>query len=170
MGNKLMLSLIGILMPCLLCGQEKIKDPIFYDAINHLPVFRLYKIDEKIKVDYYYNTLDTINSIDVNIGFIGGGEYLRYYCVSLYYVDADEYDYRELNIRVPYSILFNNELKIQEIHIIERPAPYNNCEYNKKYNYNDLIKRILFSTEGKWIKKDKESHDWYMYVGLFHLK
>ena len=114
--------------------------------------------------------MDTINSIDVNIGFIGGGEYLRYYCDSLYYVNADEYDYRELNIRVPYSILFNNELKIQEIHIIERPAPYNNCEYNKKYNYNDLIKRILFSTEGKWIKKDKESHDWYMYVGLFHLK
>ena len=113
MGNKLMLSLIGILMPCLLCGQEKIKDSIFYDAINHLPVFRLYKIDEKIKVDYYYNTLDTINSIDVNIGFIGGGEYLRYYCDSLYYVNADEYDYRELNIRVPYSILFNNEVKIQ---------------------------------------------------------
>ena len=40
-----MLSLIGILMPCLLCGQEKIKDSIFYDAINHLPVFRLYKIE-----------------------------------------------------------------------------------------------------------------------------
>lgn len=169
MVNKLILGLVGLLlMPCLLCGQEKVKDPVYYDITDHLPVFGLYEQGEKIMVDYYYTALDPTSSIGINIDFIGGVEQLSNYCDSLYYASASEYEYRETNVRVPYSILFNKELKVQEVHILKRPLPYYN--YNDRYDYNSLIKRILFSTDGKWFRKGEECSDWYFRIGHFHLK
>lgn len=163
MGNKLILLLTSVLMPYILCCQEKklVESQVFYDKTNQLPVFRISKQGEKIEVDYY-TALDTINSISINVGFIGGVERLHKYCDSLYYANFSEENYNEVNVRVPYSILLDNELRVREVHILQRLPLY-------KYDYDSLIKKILLSTDGQWFKKDKENN-WYLYVGLFHLK
>ena len=144
MGNKLILLLTSVLMPYILCCQEKklVESQVFYDKTNQLPVFRISKQGEKIEVDYY-TALDTINSISINVGFIGGVERLHKYCDSLYYANFSE-----------------------EVHILQRLPLY---KYDEKYDYDSLIKKILLSTDGQWFKKDKENN-WYLYVGLFHLK
>ena len=167
MGNKLILLLTSVLMPYILCCQEKklVESQVFYDKTNQLPVFRISKQGEKIEVDYY-TALDTINSISINVGFIGGVERLHKYCDSLYYANFSEENYNEVNVRVPYSILLDNELRVREVHILQRLPLYKNDE---KYDYDSLIKKILLSTDGQWFKKDKENN-WYLYVGLFHLK
>jgi hypothetical protein len=60
----------------------------------------------------------------------------------------------------------DHDLKLKEIKIIKR-AGYDNIEYN----YDDLIKRILFSTEGRWIKcNNKDSSNWYFYYGSFNVR
>ena len=163
MGNKLILLLTSVLMPYILCCQEKklVESQVFYDKTNQLPVFRISKQGEKIEVDYY-TALDTINSISINVGFIGGVERLHKYCDSLYYANFSEENYNEVNVRVPYSILLDNELRVREVHILQRLPLY-------KYDDDSLIKKILLSTDGQWFKKDKENN-WYLYVGLFHLK
>ncbi len=152
-------------MPCIMYGQEKdtVRSRTFYDVTSQFPVFKIYQQKKKIEIDYY-TTLDTISMVSINVGFNGGVERLNKYCDSLYFSKFSEKDYRELNVRVMYSILFNNKLKIQEIHILERPF-YKNDEYN----YDKLVKEILFSTNGQWSKKGKDS-DKYLYVGFFHLK
>ena len=167
MGNKLILLLTSVLMPYILCCQEKklVESQVFYDKTNQLPVFRISKQGEKIEVDYY-TALDTINSISINVGFIGGVERLHKYCDSLYYANFSEENYNEVNVRVPYSILLDNELRVREVHILQRLLLY---KYDEKYDYDSLIKKILLSTDGQWFKKDKENN-WYLYVGLFHLK
>ena len=167
MGNKLILLLTSVLMPYILCCQEKklVESQVFYDKTNQLPVFRISKQGEKIEVDYY-TALDTINSISINVGFIGGVERLHKYCDSLYYANFSEENYNEVNVRVPYSILLDNELRVREVHILQRLQLY---KYDEKYDYDSLIKKILLSTDGQWFKKDKENN-WYLYVGLFHLK
>ena len=167
MGNKLILLLTSVLMPYILCCQEKklVESQVFYDKTNQLPVFRISKQGEKIEVDYY-TALDTINSISINVGFIGGVERLHKYCDSLYYANFSEENYNEVNVRVPYSILLDNELRVREVHILQRLPLY---KYDEKYDYDSLIQKILLSTDGQWFKKDKENN-WYLYVGLFHLK
>ena len=167
MGNKLILLLTSVLMPYILCCQEKklVESQVFYDKTNQLPVFRISKQGEKIEVDYY-TALDTINSISINVGFIGGVERLHKYCDSLYYANFSEENYNEVNVRVPYSILLDNELRVREVNILQRLPLY---KYDEKYDYDSLIKKILLSTDGQWFKKDKENN-WYLYVGLFHLK
>ena len=167
MGNKLILLLTSVLMPYILCCQEKklVESQVFYDKTNQLPVFRISKQGEKIEVDYY-TALDTINSISINVGFIGGVERLHKYCDSLYYANFSEENYNEVNVRVPYSILLDNELRVREVHILQRLPLY---KHDEKYDYDSLIKKILLSTDGQWFKKDKENN-WYLYVGLFHLK
>ena len=159
MGNKLILLLTSVLMPYILCCQEKklVESQVFYDKTNQLPVFRISKQGEKIEVDY---------SISINVGFIGGVERLHKYCDSLYYANFSEENYNEVNVRVPYSILLDNELRVREVHILQRLPLY---KYDEKYDYDSLIKKILLSTDGQWFKKDKENN-WYLYVGLFHLK
>ena len=71
MGNKLILLLTSVLMPYILCCQEKklVESQVFYDKTNQLPVFRISKQGEKIEVDYY-TALDTINSISINVGVL----------------------------------------------------------------------------------------------------
>ena len=167
MGNKLILLLTSVLMPYILCCQEKklVESQVFYDKTNQLPVFRISKQGEKIEVDYY-TALDTINSISINVGFIGGVERLHKYCDSLYYANFSEENYNEVNVRVHYSILLDNELRVREVLILQRLPLY---KYDEKYDYDSLIKKILLSTDGQWFKKDKENN-WYLYVGLFHLK
>lgn len=167
MGNKLILLLTSVLMPYILCCQEKklVESQVFYDKTNQLPVFRISKQGEKIEVDYY-TALDTIYIISINVGFIGGVERLHKYCDSLYYANFSEENYNEVNVRVPYSILLDNELRVREVHILQRLPLY---KYDEKYDYDSLIKKILLSTDGQWFKKDKENN-WYLYVGLFHLK
>ena len=149
----------------MLSGKKLVESQVFYDKTNQLPVFRISKQGEKIEVDYY-TALDTINSISINVGFIGGVERLHKYCDSLYYANFSEENYNEVNVRVPYSILLDNELRVREVHILQRLPLY---KYDEKYDYDSLIKKILLSTDGRWFKKDKENN-WYLYVGLFHLK
>lgn len=167
MGNKLILLLIGMLFPYMLCCQKKeqVEGRIFYDKINQLPIFKVSKQGEKIEVEYY-TILDTLSSIGVNVDFVGGVKRLYKYCDSLYYANFSIENRNEINVRVPYSILFDNELRIREVHILQGPSTYT---YDEKYDYNNLIKKILFSTDGQWLKKG-ENNNWYIYVGLFHLK
>lgn len=62
MGNKLILLLIGMLLPSMLCSQKKnkVEGQIFYDKMSQLPVFKAFKQGEKIEIDYY-TALDTIS-------------------------------------------------------------------------------------------------------------
>jgi len=85
------------------------------------------------------------------VQFIGGYQALTNYFDSLYF-NREDYNWDELNALFYYTILCDKDLKIKEVKIIQREA-YD----NSKYDYDGLIKRILFSTEGKWMKSTKNN-------------
>ena len=162
MGNKLILLLTSVLMPYILCCQEKklVESQVFYDKTNQLPVFRISKQGEKIEVDYY-TALDTINSISINVGFIGGVERLHKYCDSLYYANFSEENYNEVNVRVPYSIL------------LDMSSEYGKFIFYKGYHYINMmksmimiasLKRYCFQQMDNGLKKTKRIIGIYMLV------
>ena len=98
---------------------------------------------------YYFGKKREKVSLDVQ--FIGGYQALTNYFDSLYF-NREDYNWDELNALFYYTILCDKDLKIKEVKIIQREA-YD----NSKYDYDGLIKRILFSTEGKWMKSTKNN-------------
>ena len=100
-------------------------------------------------VYYYFGKKREKVSLDVQ--FIGGYQVLTNYFDSLYF-NREDYNWDELNALFYYTILCDKDLKIKEVKIIQREA-YD----NSKYDYDGLIKRILFSTEGKWMKSTKNN-------------
>jgi hypothetical protein len=137
------------------------KQKITYD-VDTMPVFSIYSHDNKVNFDYYFVSKD---SVSIDIQYDGGYKSLSAYCDSLYFCRED-YDYTELNARAYYTILFDHDLNLKEIKIIKRLG-YDNLEYN----YDELIKRILFSTEGRWMKRNnKDNSKWYFYYGSFNVR
>ncbi len=99
--------------------------------------------------------------------FVGGYDAFANYFDSLYFARAEYFNWDELNARAYYTILFDKNLKIKEVKIIKRLA-YDNL----KYNYDSLIKSILFITEGKWERdvSNKHKEKWSMTFGTIWLK
>jgi len=156
------LVVIALLQSFSLYSQKKtykLKSEIFCD-VDSFPVFRFDTLDNKEVIKYY---LIKEELVSVNIQFAGGYDALTNFCDSLYY-NRKDYNYDELNARALFTILFDQDLRIKEIKILKRMA-YNNL----KYNYDGLIKKILLSTEGQWIKNDNKSK-WYFYFGYFDLR
>ena len=139
---------------------EATKGKVYYD-VDSLPIFRLDSIDNELIVNYYILVKEKVSR---DIQFIGGYESLSIFCDSLYF-NRKDYNHEELNARALYTILFDQNFNIKEVRIIKRFA-YNNL----KYNYDDLVKKILFSTEGKWIKTNEDNSKWYFYLGFFNLR
>lgn len=82
------------------------------------------------------------------------------------YYNREDYNYDELNALAMFTILFDENLKIKDVRILKRIA-YN----NNKYDYDSLVKRILWSTEGRWEKEGENSQcKWYLYLGYFKLR
>ena len=100
----------------------------------------------------YYSLGKKREKVSLDVQFIGGYQVLTNYFDSLYF-NREDYNWDELNALFYYTILCDKDLKIKEVKIIQREA-YD----NSKYDYDGLIKRILFSTEGKWMKSTKNNH------------
>lgn len=140
---------------------------VFFDAVNRKPIFELNQENGRTKIKYYFAT-DTIESIDYDIQFNGGVQALKQYCDSLYYASFTDEPYEEVNLWESYCILFDNKLKIRDVRVIDKPQGYIRiCPYN--LFYDKLIKKILYSTEDMWFKKEKNNH-WSFYLGMFHIK
>jgi hypothetical protein len=138
-----------------------VENNIFYD-IDNLPAFSIDSVNNNTTINYYFITKEIVNT---EIQYRGGYMAFSNYCDSLYF-NRDDYNFEELNAQALYSILFDKNLKIKEIRIIKRIG-YD----NSKYNYDDLIKRILLSTEGKWIKDpNNENNKYYFKSGLFKVR
>lgn len=82
------------------------------------------------------------------------------------YVNHLDYNERELNELPIVFILFDKTFKIQDVRVISRRLSY----YYKEYNYSTLIKQIIRSTDGHWVKKDNSiTTDWYYDILRFRL-
>lgn len=143
--------------------REKIStfEEKYYD-VDSLLVFRVDSIDGDLSITYYRESVEEEASL--HLQFKGGYESFLAYCDSSYYHRAD-YNYDELNALAMFSILFDKNLKIKDVRILKRIA-----YVNVKYNYDALVKRILLSTEGKWIKTGDDDCEWYFCLGHFKLR
>lgn len=159
MENKFATTvLILTMLPCVLCAQ------IYYDAASRVPVFRLSKDkQDSIKVEYYLSS-DSFIVVDTDVQFKNGVKKLYQYFDSLYYNNFTSQTYKEVNRWESYSILFDDKLKIKDIHIIAKPG---RKEYDS--SYDKLIKRIFSSTEGMWYKTNK-NNNWSLYLGFLRIK
>ena len=164
MITKYLLSIVVIFMQIFsLFGQvnvKNIKSNIVYD-IDNFPVLEFDSVDSKQIVYYYISTKEKVSGLQ----YRGGYDAFLAYCDSLYY-NREDYNYEELNAKAYFSILFDQEFKIKEVKILKKLA-YDNL----KYSYDDLVKRILFSTEGRWIKQnDEKDYEFYFVLGYFRLR
>jgi hypothetical protein len=94
------------------------------------------------------------------------GGYKRFFAYfdSCYYHRPD-YNEDELNMRISVVMLFDADLNIKEIRIHKRDATI-----NKKYDYDALVKRILFSTAEKWEKINPQNKSKWYWVWIPFLK
>ncbi|MCP9610825.1 hypothetical protein [Coprobacter tertius] len=163
---KCLLILPMILLTGLLSyGQNKpniVRSSIRYD-VDSLPVLKADFTQDTMYLKYFISSSwqDVYNTFH----YKGGYEALLAYCDSLYFKRESDID-EEPNGMALYTILFDENLKIKDVRILKR-LTYN----NSKYDYDTLVKRILWSTEGKWEKEDSNDHcKWYLYMGYFKVR
>lgn len=157
------LFLIGIV----LYGQNKVlQSKTYYNVEDGTVVCRVDTIPQVSRPTVYYYWGKKCEKVSLDVQFVGGYQALTCYFDSLYF-NREDYNGDELNALFYYTILFDTDLKIKEVKIIQREA-YD----NSKYNYDSLIKRILFSTEGKWEKntKNRNTDKWYLKFGILKLR
>lgn len=151
-----------------LCGQNRndVNSKIYYNVEDSMPVFRVDTVSQSGRPKIYYYFGKITEKVSSDIRFVGGYRALTNYFDSLYF-NREDYNEDELNALFYYTILFNKKLEIKEIKIIQREG-YDNL----KYDYDSLIKKILFSTEGQWEKSVNvnDQQRWYLKVGLLKLK
>ena len=132
-----------------------------YD-VDSLLVLRIDLTQDTIYVKYFIPPLWQDACIT---RFKGGYKAFTVYCDSMYF-NREDYNYDELNASALYTILFDENFKIKDVRILTRLA-YD----NSKYDYDALVKRILWSSEGKWEKLNKNDHcKWYFGMGYFKLR
>jgi hypothetical protein len=68
-------------------------------------------------------------------------------------------------MRISVVMLFDADLNIKEVRIHKRDATI-----NKKYDYDALVKRILFSTAEKWEKINPQNKSKWYWVWIPFLK
>lgn len=151
-----------------LYGQNRydVNSKIYYNVEDSMPVFRVDTVSQSGRPKIYYYFGKITEKVSSDIRFVGGYRALTNYFDSLYF-NREDYNEDELNALFYYTILFNKKLEIKEIKIIQREG-YDNL----KYDYDSLIKKILFSTEGQWEKSVNvnDQQRWYLKVGLLKLK
>lgn len=143
-------------------NTDSTKTTIMCD-VEGLPVVRFDETKDTMYVKYFISSSwqDVCNTFH----YQGGYHSLTAYCDNMYY-NREDYNYDELNALAMFTILFDENLKIKDVRILKRIA-YN----NNKYDYDRLVKRILWSTEGKWEKESENDHcKWYLHLGYFKLR
>lgn len=153
MVNRFILLLLLLIGKSTISAQpyEENSGDIFKDTITGEKVIKLWK--QKGTEDifaFYYSIKDTLAC---DMMFVGGYDFLVQHFDSVYYASFDD-DYREVNKYLLCSILFDKQLKIKEIHILDA---YSNPLFFKPYY--KLIEKALLSTEGKWYRKRKYNRD-----------
>lgn len=136
----------------------------FYDVETLSPVFEYITDTAKVDSNYVmYYLKDKKVRASLNVDYIGGHKQLVHYQDSLYW---KEYNGTEMNQRALYSILFNDSLRIKDVKIVIRSG-YDNT----RFNFDSLIKRIVLSTEGKWVKNHNDlSSDYYFTFRFFYIR
>lgn len=124
-------------------------------------------IGENVYVVYH---LDGVSQkVSTKVSYKGG--YEKFLCdqSKLYW---EYYKGPELNVTAWYTILFDKELRIREIKIIQRRG-----YTNDSYDYDALIKKVLMSMEGNWqvdnstgFETDSIISEYYFNLGVFRLK
>ncbi|MCP9610823.1 hypothetical protein [Coprobacter tertius] len=164
--KNVIIIFIVIFTPFIFFGQnktDKIKSKYYYD-VDSILTLRCDSIGNDLNVYFYTKSKQKYN-VCMDFNYNGGYKALSAYCDSVYF-NREDYNYDELNATALYSILFDKNLKIKDIRILKRNA-YN----NSKYNYDLLIKKILYSTESRWSKYDKDNNcKWYFYLGVFDVR
>lgn len=97
----------------------------------------------------------------LHIEFREGRDSLVRYVKARYYTQ-DNYDYKELNQRVFFFILFDSNLNIVEVRQLPPFFIHN------RIKYEELFKRILKGTYGMW-KPIIKGKDWYLYPFITHI-
>ncbi len=106
------------------------------------------------------NNQEIIAPID-GVQFIGGDDNLRIYLDSIYY-NHPTFVGDHCNLIEFFYILFDDNLKIKEVRVIEfqkRSKEYEQTENRVRL----LFKEALYKTEGLWIKNVPDSK-WYVYL------
>lgn len=143
-------------------AYRKISTTIHYEVETLLPVFRTIEMpSDSFRIEYKFRRKWRTASMD--IGYIGGEDKLQRFQDSLYW---SFYNGPEINGTCLYTMLFDRNLKIKDIKIIKRGA-YD----NSRYNFDELIKKILSLTEGSW-KKTNDTIDskYYFRLGRFKVR
>lgn len=99
--------------------------------------------------------------VDLEVRYKGGYDSLRVFCDSVYCRIMGN-DFQELNEKIQYFILFDNNLNIKEIRICKVPSYING-------KYIDVIKKVLLKTKGNWILREAKSVKGHVYGGIFIL-
>lgn len=144
--------------------RKEIKKTIFFETETNLPVFE-WTLDTAKSSEYYtsYYFGKQLREVSTDISYVGGYEALKNYQDSLYW---KYYNGNEQNATCLYTILFDKDLKIKDVKIVNRGG-YDNSQYN----YDKLITKIILSTEGNWKKNNKASSDeWYFVLGRFFVR
>lgn len=163
--KRILIQAIFLLPVLLSYGQNKpdsICSSVRYD-VEGLPVVRFDETQDTMYVKYFISSSwqDVCNTFHYKGGYVA----LTAYCDSMYY-NREDYNYDELNALAMFTVLFDENLKIKDVRILKRIAYTNN-----KYDYDALVKRILWSTEGRWEKENiNDPCKWYLYLGHFKLR
>lgn len=126
----------------------------YVEDVDGRPIDRL--LDDGKTVEYI--TLDgqkVIAHIAHGVEFNAGKDSLDNYVKKFYY-NQEGYDYIELNQRIVFSILFDDNLNIIEVR--QLPPRF----LRKEECYKKLFINILKSTAGMW-HKTIEHKEWYIY-------
>lgn len=157
-----LLCLFGIMVETF--GQDKrvptlkIVDGVWYD-VDDVPRFKLQQDSTKA----YW--VSPINSVADFAEFQGGHKQFKQCADSLYFTRWKEYGADELNSYVYFALLFDSNMKIIQACILLKF--YKNVRYRK---YDELVKWMLYSTEGRWKKRNSHSkYKYYWTIGLYRL-
>lgn len=167
MENRFIVVLLLVIRVSVLNAQPYKENggTVFNDLIDTSKVFKILERDkdgDNLDV-YYYNIKDTA---DVSVRFKGGNDCLVQYFDSCYYVhiDSDRMAYKEFNAHVAYSLLFDSNLHIKDVRMLDI--------YPHSYllkPYHEWIKDILLSTERKWYKENNK-RKWSVYIFVIHIR
>ena len=110
------------------------------------------------KTIYYLETGEKIIATNNGVEFCKGRDSLSNY-LSVKYVNHPNYGWIDYNMHLFFVILFDKNLTIKEIRIVNGYDKYH-------YSFEDIFIEELKNTEGMWCKS-KPGKDWYFY---FHVQ
>ena len=143
--------------------EMKIVDGVIYD-VDDRPLMKMLQKDG-MKA-YFPPPIDAFGS--GNIEFDGGEKAFNSFRDSVYHhYWIKEYRETEINSSTKYVILFNSDMKIISVYILL--DFYGRDDYdNGKLKFGDLLKKVMYATEGHWHKKDSsDKFEYYYKIGTF---